>query len=399
MILPRVFFDIDLNGTRLGRVIFELFADQVPQTAENFRCLCTGERGIGETSKLPLHYKGSIFHRVIKGFMIQGGDFVRRNGSGGESIYGPTFADESLRLKHDTHGLLSMANRGPNTNSSQFFITVRPTPHLDNKHVVFGRVIHGYDIIEQLETVAVDDKDRPTGIVMIAHCGELELRLPPNAVLAGQAHKSSRGRAVSSSSSSEVSASESDSSRSSRPRRRHRSRRSPSRTRSSRRSRKHKRSRRTRHRDSSSSESSVASMCSRSCSPSPSDSDRHRRFRRSRRSNTSHRHRRRRRSGSLSSNSARSRSASPANGMVAPTTTLAHTADEAGTNQDHGRGRSETLKLAASSRARSRSPSRRSRISERLGGPAWRSDRYRPGSLSPSPRRKVKGRGRVKYRG
>ncbi|RKP33319.1 cyclophilin-like domain-containing protein [Dimargaris cristalligena] len=179
-ILPRVFFDIDLDGQRLGRIVFELFVRDAPQTAENFRCLCTGERGMGPSSQMPLHYKGSIFHRIIKGFMLQGGDFVRRNGKGGESIYGATFPDENLKRQHDEDGLLSMANRGPNTNSSQFFITVRPTPHLDGKHVVFGRVILGMDIVHHLESVPVDEKDRPTGIVMISHCGELELRLPPH---------------------------------------------------------------------------------------------------------------------------------------------------------------------------------------------------------------------------
>ncbi|KAK9717359.1 hypothetical protein K7432_006272 [Basidiobolus ranarum] len=178
---PRVFFDVDIDGKKIGRVIMELFADEVPRTAENFRALCTGEAGLGKTSNMPLHFRGSIFHRVIKGFMIQGGDFTRRNGTGGESIYGGTFADESFRRKHDTHGLLSMANRGPNTNSSQFFITVRPTPHLDGKHVVFGRVVSGFEqVIEVIENTPVDGNDKPVGIIMISNCGELELRLPPN---------------------------------------------------------------------------------------------------------------------------------------------------------------------------------------------------------------------------
>ncbi|RKP07471.1 cyclophilin-like domain-containing protein [Thamnocephalis sphaerospora] len=183
---PRVFFDVNLDGTRLGRVIMELFADEVPVTAENFRALCTGERGTAQQSKMPLHYRGSIFHRVIKDFMIQGkcsarGDFTRRNGTGGESIYGRPFEDESFRRKHDTHGLLSMANRGKNTNSSQFFITTRPAPHLDNKHVVFGRVVRGYDeVVKVIENTPVDDNDRPIAVAMIANCGELELRLPPS---------------------------------------------------------------------------------------------------------------------------------------------------------------------------------------------------------------------------
>lgn len=107
-------------------------------------------------------------------------DFTRRNGTGGESIYGGKFNDESFKRKHDTHGLLSMANRGPNTNNSQFFITTRPTPHLDNKHVVFGRVVRGFDeVVTVVENTPVDDNDRPISIVMVANCGELELRMPP----------------------------------------------------------------------------------------------------------------------------------------------------------------------------------------------------------------------------
>lgn len=111
--------------------------------------------------------------------MVQGGDFTRRNGSGGESIYGATFPDESFARKHTTHGLLSMANRGPNTQSSQFFITTRPTPHLDGKHVVFGRVVSGYDIVQKIENEPVDERDRPLRTIMIANSGELVLKLPP----------------------------------------------------------------------------------------------------------------------------------------------------------------------------------------------------------------------------
>ncbi|KAG0757322.1 hypothetical protein G6F57_010581 [Rhizopus arrhizus] len=183
MINPRVFFDIDVDGNRIGRIVIELFADQVPKTAENFRALCTGEKGIGKVSNMPLHYKGSIFHRIIKGFMCQGGDFTHRTGKGGESIYGANFPDESFSRKHDTHGLLSMANRGPNTQTSQFFITTRPTPHLDGKHVVFGRVVSGYNVVEMMENEPVDDQDRPLHNVMIANCGELVLKLPPGALL------------------------------------------------------------------------------------------------------------------------------------------------------------------------------------------------------------------------
>src|SRR4051812_28264243 len=166
---PRVFFDIDIDGQRIGRIVMELFNDEVPKTAGNFRALCTGELGTGKVSLMPLHYRGSIFHRIIRGFMCQGGDFTRRNGSGGESIYGATFPDESFKRKHDTHGQLSMANRGPNTQSSQFFITTRPTPHLDGKHVVFGQVKSGYDVVELMQNVEVDEKDRPTKTIMIAN--------------------------------------------------------------------------------------------------------------------------------------------------------------------------------------------------------------------------------------
>ena len=120
---PRVFFDISVGNVTLGRIVIELFADLVPKTAENFRQLVTGEAGIGKTTGKPLHYKGSLFHRVIKNFMIQGGDFVNYNGTGGESIYGGTFDDEAFLAKHDRPYLMSMANRGKNTNGSQVHVT------------------------------------------------------------------------------------------------------------------------------------------------------------------------------------------------------------------------------------------------------------------------------------
>ncbi|KAI1312251.1 hypothetical protein EDD11_003008 [Mortierella claussenii] len=163
------------------RVVMELFKDEAPRTVENFRALCTGEKGISKISGVPLHYRGSIFHRVIKGFMIQGGDFTRRDGTGGESIYGAPLQDEGgFKRKHDIEGLLSMANKGPNTSSSQFFLTTRPTPHLDGKHVVFGRIVKGYEVIEKVENTPTDERnDRPLSIAMIANCGELELRIPP----------------------------------------------------------------------------------------------------------------------------------------------------------------------------------------------------------------------------
>nr|XP_026251718.1 peptidyl-prolyl cis-trans isomerase D [Urocitellus parryii] len=152
---PRVFFDVDIGEERVGRIVLELFADIVPKTAENFRALCTGEKGIGPTTGKPLYFKGCPFHRIIKKFMIQGGDFSNQNGTGGESIYGEKFEDENFYYKHDREGLLSMANAGRNTNGSQFFITTVPTPHLDGKHVVFGQVIKGIGVARMLENVEV----------------------------------------------------------------------------------------------------------------------------------------------------------------------------------------------------------------------------------------------------
>ncbi|KAM0528203.1 hypothetical protein ACHAPS_002044 [Verticillium nonalfalfae] len=168
----RVFFDISIGGKSAGRVTFELYDDLVPKTAENFRALCTGEKGLGKSGK-PLHYKGSIFHRIIKQFMIQGGDFTQGNGTGGESIYGAKFADEAFPKTHDRPFLLSMANAGPDTNGSQFFITTVPTPHLDNKHVVFGEVLNGKSIVRQLENLPTQNGDKPVKDAIIADCGVL----------------------------------------------------------------------------------------------------------------------------------------------------------------------------------------------------------------------------------
>lgn len=170
---PKVFFDITIGNAPAGRVTMELFKDQVPITAENFRCLCTGEKGVGKTTGKPLHFKGTIFHRVIKEFMIQGGDFERFNGTGGESIYGGEFKDENFKLKHTGPGTLSMANAGPNTNGSQFFICTVKTSWLDNAHVVFGKVVEGFDIIKKIEALKTNADDEPSQKVTVADCGQL----------------------------------------------------------------------------------------------------------------------------------------------------------------------------------------------------------------------------------
>jgi peptidyl-prolyl isomerase D len=168
----RCFFDIQIGSTNAGRIVFELYNDVVPKTAENFRALCTGEKGVGKAGK-PLHYKGSGFHRVIKGFMIQGGDFTQGNGTGGESIYGEKFEDENFERLHEKPFLLSMANAGPGTNGSQFFVTTVPTPHLDNKHVVFGEVINGKSIVREIENLKTQSGDKPLHDATIIDCGEL----------------------------------------------------------------------------------------------------------------------------------------------------------------------------------------------------------------------------------
>ncbi|KAE8009795.1 hypothetical protein FH972_006208 [Carpinus fangiana] len=178
---PFVFLDLSIDGDPVERIVIELFADVVPRTAENFQALCTGEKGIGKSTGKPLHYKGSYLHRIIKGFMAQGGDFSRGDGSGGESIYGGKFADENFRLKHDGVGLLSMANCGLNTNGSQFFITFKRQPHLDGKHVVFGKVVKGIEILKKIEQAGTAE-GKPARPVKIVDCGKTSESKIPDAV-------------------------------------------------------------------------------------------------------------------------------------------------------------------------------------------------------------------------
>jgi len=167
---PRVFFDVSIGGTPAGRIVFELYNDVVPKTAENFRALCTGEKGTGRSGK-PLHFKNCGFHRIIPNFMIQGGDFTRGNGTGGESIYGEKFPDENFQLKHTAPGILSMANAGKNTNGSQFFICTVKTSWLDGKHVVFGHVASGMDVVKKMEAVG-SDSGTTRAPVKILDCGQ-----------------------------------------------------------------------------------------------------------------------------------------------------------------------------------------------------------------------------------
>jgi len=165
---------IEINWLMVGRIEMELRADVVPRTAENFRCLCTGEKVISKSrvGKTALHFKSSPFHRVIPGFMAQGGDITRGDGTGGESIYGREFPDENFILKHTGPGILSMANAGENTNGSQFFLCTAETPWLDGKHVVFGKVVSGYDVVSAIEQVG-SGNGRTRVQVLIADCGQL----------------------------------------------------------------------------------------------------------------------------------------------------------------------------------------------------------------------------------
>lgn len=168
----QVYFDVAIGSEPAGRIVMGLFGSDVPKTAENFRALSTGEKGEGK-SGVPLDYEGSAFHRVIPQFMLQGGDFTAGNGTGGESIYGMKFADENFKYDHTAPGLLSMANAGPNTNGSQFFITTVKTPHLNGRHVVFGRVIEGMDVVKKIEANG-SGSGRTRALIKITEAGELK---------------------------------------------------------------------------------------------------------------------------------------------------------------------------------------------------------------------------------
>ena len=171
-VTEKVYFDIEVDGQKEGRIVFGMFGDTVPKTVKNFSTLCDGSAGTGNSGK-PLHFKGSSFHRIIPGFMAQGGDFTNGNGTGGESIYGNKFADENFTLQHTKPYLLSMANAGPNTNGSQFFITFKETPWLNGRHTVFGEVIEGQEIVEAMEKIG-SGSGKTSKTVTIVDSGRLE---------------------------------------------------------------------------------------------------------------------------------------------------------------------------------------------------------------------------------
>ena len=170
-VTEKVYFDIEIDGEKTGRIVFGLFGDTVPKPVKNFSTLTDGSAGVGNAGK-PLHFKSSKFHRIIPGFMAQGGDFTRGNGTGGESIYGDKFADENFTLHHSKGYLLSMANAGPNTNGSQFFITFKETPWLNGRHTVFGEVLEGKDVVDAMEKVG-SGSGKVTKEVVIADSGKL----------------------------------------------------------------------------------------------------------------------------------------------------------------------------------------------------------------------------------
>ena len=171
-VTEKVYFDITIDDEDAGRIVFGMFGDTVPKTVANFATLCDGSAGIGNSGK-PLHFEGSGFHRIIPKFMAQGGDFTAGNGTGGESIYGNKFADENFTLKHTKPYLLSMANAGPNTNGSQFFITFVETPWLNGKHTVFGEVLEGFDVVNALEAIG-SQSGKTSKSAKIARSGRLE---------------------------------------------------------------------------------------------------------------------------------------------------------------------------------------------------------------------------------
>lgn len=171
-ITHRVFLDIDIDKQRLGRIVIGLYGQVVPKTVENFRALCTGEKG-ESASGVKLHYKGTPFHRIVSGFVIQGGDIVHHDGKASESIYGGTFPDENFRIKHSHAGVVSMANSGPDSNGSQFFFTTVKASWLDGDHVVFGKVVQGMDTVFAIEGGAGTYSGKPRKKVVIADSGEI----------------------------------------------------------------------------------------------------------------------------------------------------------------------------------------------------------------------------------
>ena len=160
-----VYMEISIDKNIIGKIIIKLYEDKVPYTCKNFKTMCINKNN--------LSYKNCPFHRIIKNFMIQGGDFTNGDGTGGISIYGERFKDENFIYKHDKPYLLSMANAGHDTNGSQFFITTVETPHLDNKHGVFGEVVKGFEIIDYMNNVKIDNNDRPIQNIFISNCGVL----------------------------------------------------------------------------------------------------------------------------------------------------------------------------------------------------------------------------------